>query len=119
VVSTGPITVPIFLSYRLAKGAFIGTEPAGSLAVYLSKAIVFHHFSALPVAVMLKELMVGSLLMGGSVLSKRLVPNLDPNMFRLLMDGLMLISGTSYCGLPLRRLYRGSVTYSIQHTGGK
>ena len=38
VVTTGPITAPIFLAYGLVKGAFLATEAAGSLAVYLSKA---------------------------------------------------------------------------------
>src|SRR5512136_80689 len=44
VVSTGPITAPVFLSYGLVKGAFIATEAAGSLSVYLSKAVVFRSF---------------------------------------------------------------------------
>src|SRR5262245_2676056 len=38
VVSTGPVTAPIFLGAGLVKGGFVGTEAAASLAVYLSKA---------------------------------------------------------------------------------
>jgi len=92
-VSTGPITVPIFLAYGLVKGAFIATEAAASLAVYASKAIVFRGFGALPLDIFLKGLTIGASLMVGSFLAKRFVRKLDANDFRLLMDGLMLVSG--------------------------
>ena len=38
VVSTGPLSVPAFAAYGLVRGAFIATEAAGSLALYISKA---------------------------------------------------------------------------------
>ena len=41
VVSTGPLSVPAFAAYGLVKGAFIATEAAGSLALYISKAVIF------------------------------------------------------------------------------
>jgi len=49
VVSTGPLSVPAFAAYGLVKGAFIATEAAGSLALYISKALTFRQFGALPV----------------------------------------------------------------------
>lgn len=93
VVSTGPITAPIFLAYGLVKGAFIATEAAGSLSVYLSKAVVFRSFGALPVDLILKGLVIGSTLMVGSFVAKRFVLRLSPDRFRMLMEGLMLVSG--------------------------
>jgi hypothetical protein len=48
VVSTGPLSVPAFSAYGLVKGAFIASEAAGSLALYISKAITFRQFGALP-----------------------------------------------------------------------
>ena len=65
VVTTGPITAPIFLSCGLVKGAFIATEAAASLAVYLSKAAVFRHFGALPLPVIVQGLITGTSLMVG------------------------------------------------------
>jgi uncharacterized protein len=47
VVSTGPISVSILLTYGLIKGAFLATEAASSLAVFTSKAITFQLFGAL------------------------------------------------------------------------
>ena len=95
VVSTGPITAPIFLAAGLAKGAFLSTEAAASLAVYLAKAAVFRGFGALPLEIVLKGLIVGATLMAGAFIAKRFVLKMDPDRFRLLMDGLMLLSGAT------------------------
>jgi hypothetical protein len=92
-VSTGPITVPIFLAYGLVKGAFIATEAAASLAVYIAKIAVFGGFGALPLRVVLEGLITGSTLMAGAWLAKRFVVKLEEAQFRLLMEGLMLASG--------------------------
>ena len=47
VVSTGPLSVPLFLFYGLTKGAFLATEAASSLGLYLSKSVTFQRFGAL------------------------------------------------------------------------
>jgi uncharacterized membrane protein YfcA len=93
VVSTGPITAPVFLAYGLVKGAFLATEAAGSLAVYLAKSAVFRTYGALPSDAIAKGLIIGSSLMAGSYIAKRFVLKLDPARFRLLMDALLLVSG--------------------------
>jgi uncharacterized membrane protein YfcA len=104
VVTTGPITAPIFLAYGLVKGPFIATEAAGSLAVYLSKTAVFRHFGALPLPVIAQGLVTGSSLMVCAWIAKRFVLRLHPDRFRLLMDALMLLSG-------LAMLYAGVRSY--------
>ena len=95
VVSTGPLTVPIFLAYGLVKGAFLATEAASSLAVYVSKAVVFRTFGALPADIIVKGVIIGSSLMAGAFVAKRFVIRLAPQRFNLIMDGLMLASGTA------------------------
>jgi hypothetical protein len=95
VVSTGPITAPIFLAAGLVKGAFLSSEAAASLAVYAAKAAVFRSFGALPLDILAKGLVTGSTLMAGAFIAKRFVLKMDPASFRLLMDGLMLASGLS------------------------
>lgn len=92
--STGPITAPIFLATGLVKGAFLSTEAAASLAVYLAKAAVFRNFGALPLEIVLKGLVVGFTLMAGSYIAKGFVLRMEPARFRLLMDGLLLVSGS-------------------------
>jgi uncharacterized membrane protein YfcA len=93
VVSTGPITVSVFLTYGLVKGAFLATEAASSLAVFVSKTLTFGLFGALPAAVLAKGLITGSSLMAGAFIAKRFVLRLGPDVFRLVIDGLMLVSG--------------------------
>src|SRR4030081_412842 len=95
VVSTGPLSVPLFLFYGLAKGAFLATEAASSLGLYLSKSVTFERFGALTPEIALKGLIAGSSLMAGAFIAKRFVLRLDANMFRLVMDGIMLAAGIS------------------------
>ena len=95
VVSTGPLSVPLFLFYGLTKGAFLATEAASSLGLYLSKSVTFERFGALTPAVALKGLIAGSSLMFGAFIAKRFVLKLDPNVFRLVMDGIMLLASLS------------------------
>jgi uncharacterized membrane protein YfcA len=98
VVSSGPLTAPIFLATGLVKGAFISTEAAASFIVYLAKTAVFRSSGALPVEIALKGLIVGSTLTVGAFIAKRFVLKMDPSRFRLLMDGLMLVSGSTLLG---------------------
>jgi uncharacterized protein len=93
VVSTGPISVPIFTSYGLLKGAFIATEAAASIALYISKAITFRTFGALPTDIVLQGLITGSSVMAGTYLSKLLLERLSLPIFQRLLDGVMLVSG--------------------------
>ena len=102
VVTTGPISAPIFLAYGLVKGAFLATEAAGSLAIHVSKAIVFRTFGALPTDAILKGLLIGSTLMAGSYVAKRFVIKLQPGQFRRLMDALMFVAGAAMLWSALR-----------------
>ena len=95
VVSSGPLSVPLFLFYGLAKGAFLATEAASSLGLYVTKSIVFERFGALNVDVFLKGLIAGSSLMVGSFVAKRFVTRLDANTFRYVMDVVMIAAGVS------------------------
>jgi uncharacterized membrane protein YfcA len=93
VATTGPINTPFFLAYGLVKGAYISTEAVGAVAISLTKATVFQHFGALPTDVILRGLLIGSTLMLGSWLAKRIVLGFDAAQFRVLLEVLMLVSG--------------------------
>jgi uncharacterized protein len=95
VVSTGPLSVPLFLFYGLTKGAFLATEAASSLGLYASKSVTFQRFGALTPDIFVKGLIAGSSLMVGAFLAKRFVLRLDAEMFRLVMDVIMLAAGIS------------------------
>ena len=98
VVSTGPINAPFFLAFGLVKGAYLATEALGSLVVYISKTIVFRSFGALPFDIISKGLFIGSSLMVGSFVAKRLVLQLKAEQFSMLIEGLLLVSGLTMLG---------------------
>ncbi len=102
VVSTGPINAPFFLAYGLLKGAYLGTEALGSLAVYIAKAVTFRSFDALPLPVIAKGLIIGSSLVAGAFIAKRLVHTIDSDKFKLMMDGLLLLAGATMLWAALR-----------------
>lgn len=95
VVSTGPLSVPVFIAYGLTKGSFIGTEAAASFAIYATKTLTFQSFGALPFAILVKGLTVGGALMVGALLAKPFVVRLTPETFRHIMDALLLGAGAS------------------------
>ena len=102
VVSTGPLTVPLFTFYGLDRGAFLGTEAAGSVGVYLAKVLTFGSLGALPPEVILQGLAVGLTLMAGSFIGRTIVLALSPGSYRTLIDAIMLCSGVSLLWAALR-----------------
>jgi hypothetical protein len=95
VVSTGPLSVPLFLFYGLSRGAFLATEAASSLGLYVSKSVTFQRFGALTLDVAIQGLIAGSSLMAGAFIAKPLLLKFNPDTFRLVMDGIMLMAGAS------------------------
>jgi uncharacterized protein len=93
VASTGPINTPFFLAYGLVKGAYLATEALGSIAIGLTKSIVFQRFNALSPETVGRGLIVGASLMIGSRLAKGFVLRLDASQFRLAMDLLLAGAG--------------------------
>ena len=93
VASTGPINTPFYLAYGLVKGAYLSTEALGSMAVGITKAIVFQRLNALPLETVARGLIVGTTLMIGSRLAKGFVLRLDAHQFRALMDCLLAGAG--------------------------
>ncbi len=102
VVSTGPLSVPLFVGFGLEKGAFLGTEAAASIAVYVAKVVTFRAANALPWDIVLAGLIVGSSLMVGAFVARRFVVRMSPEAFRRLVDALMLASGLSLFWVALR-----------------
>lgn len=95
VVSTGPLTVPLFTFYGLERGAFLGTEAASSMGMYIAKAATFRALGALPLAVLLQGAVVGLTLMAGSFIGRHVVMHLSAAAHRALIDGLLAVSGVT------------------------
>jgi uncharacterized membrane protein YfcA len=57
--------------------------------------MTFERFGALTPDIALKGLIAGSSLMSGAFIAKRFVLRLKADVFRLVMDGIMLVAGFS------------------------
>ena len=95
VLSTGPLSVPAFTAYGLVKGAFLSTEAASSLMLYVAKVITFREFGAMPLDIFIKGLLVGASLMAGTFIGKAVVLKMSNQAFQHLLDALLLCSGIS------------------------
>jgi uncharacterized membrane protein YfcA len=95
VLSTGPLTIPIFSAYGLMKGPLLSTEAAASFVIYLSKAITFKAIGGLPLSVVLKGLLIGLSLAAGMSIGKFITLKISMTTFQRLLDVLMLLSGVS------------------------
>ncbi|MBW4084629.1 sulfite exporter TauE/SafE family protein [Paenibacillus sp. S150] len=95
VLSTGPLSVPAFTFYGLARGAFLSTEAASSLALYVSKVATFGGLGALSADVIIQGLIVGSSLTVGTFLAKNIVRKMSIGSFRYVLDVLLACSGVS------------------------
>ena len=95
VATTGAINTPFFLAFGLSKGAFLGTEAASTLSILFTKGITFHQLGFLNATAMIQGLLIGSCVLVGSIFSKKIVLALPEKKFLLLMELVMLISGTS------------------------
>lgn len=102
VVSTGPLTVPVFIGAGLEKGAFIATEAAASFIVYLAKVVTFGSADALPTRTLLLGMAVGGAMMVGAFVSRRILSRMSPHDFRHLIDGLMLAFGLALFWVAFR-----------------
>jgi uncharacterized protein len=95
VATTGAINTPFFLAFGLTKGAYIGTEAASSLSVFLAKGVTFHQLGVIDSRAIAQGLLIGVFVLIGATLSKRLVLRIPEHRFVQLMEGVMLVSGLS------------------------
>jgi uncharacterized membrane protein YfcA len=95
VLSTGPLTIPIFSAYGLLKGPLLSTEAAASFVIYLSKTITFKAIGGLPLSVVLKGVVIGLSLAAGVSIGKFITLKISMTTFQRLLDFLMLLSGVS------------------------
>lgn len=102
VATTGPLTVPLFTFHGLERGAFLGTEAASSIGMYVAKVATFQAFGALSPQIVAQGLGVGATLMAGSFLGRFVVLKMNERAYRALIDGLMLCSGVSLLWVAVR-----------------
>jgi uncharacterized protein len=91
VLSTGPISVPIFSGYGLTGGSFLGSEAASALLLYTGKLAAFGTAGALTSFVVVRGVSIGAALMLGSVLARQIVRRLRTRTYELLIDAVLVV----------------------------
>ena len=104
VLSTGPLSVPVFAAYGLLKGALLSTEATSSLLVYVSKVATFRSLGALPLSIFVEGVLVGSTLTLGAFIGKAVVLRMNTSTFEHLLDAMMLCSGVSLIWVALQQI---------------
>lgn len=92
VLSTGPLSVPIFTGYGLSGGAFLGSEAASALVLYIGKISTFAQLGALGSAVITRGLVIGIALMIGPFVTRNLVRRVHPRHYAILIDLVLVIA---------------------------
>jgi hypothetical protein len=95
VISTGPLSVPAFTAYGLTKGAFLSTEAATSLMLFVTKVATFREFGALPLPSIIRGLLIGAAVITGTFVGKAVVQRMSIRAFQFVLDGVLLCSGLS------------------------
>ncbi len=72
------------------------------MTLYVSKVVAFRQFGAMPADVFLQGVLVGTSLMIGTYAGKAVVLRLSADLFRHVLDAVMLCSGLALIGSALR-----------------
>ena len=92
VLSTGPLSVPIFTGYGLSGGAFLGSEAASALLLYTAKLITFGEAGSLTTDLVVRGVAIGAALMIGPFLTRRFVQRLRPRTYALMIDVVLVVA---------------------------
>jgi uncharacterized membrane protein YfcA len=91
--SVGPLMAPLFLSYGLIKGAYIGTEALATVITHVSKLVAYRETATLPASSIVVGLALGPLMIAGSFAGKRIVDRLPAQVFVWIIEATMVVAG--------------------------
>jgi uncharacterized protein len=94
--SIGPIMIPFFLAYGLVKGAFIGTEALATVVMHLTKLVAYGSSAILTIHSITVGLALGSIMILGSFVGKKILDRLPERIFILLIESTLLIAGIGF-----------------------
>lgn len=92
ILSTGPLSVPMFTGYGLSGGTFLGSEAASALMLYAAKLATFGQGGSLTTGVVARGVVIGVALMIGPFLTRGIVHRLRPRSYALLIDAVLVVA---------------------------
>jgi uncharacterized membrane protein YfcA len=94
--SIGPIMIPFFLAYGLVKASLIGTEALATVVMHVTKLVAYRRFSILTLDSMVIGLALGSIMILGSFVGKKILDRLPERLFTLLVEATLVIAGIGF-----------------------
>lgn len=91
--SVGPLLAPFFLAYGLVKGAYIGTEALATVVMHVTKLIAYGGAAVLTTYALGVGLAMGSVMVAGSFVGKRLLERLPERGFVVVIEGVLIVTG--------------------------
>jgi uncharacterized protein len=94
--SVGPLMAPLFLSYGLVKGAYIGTEALSTVVMHVTKLFAYQQTSLLNLHVTWIGLAMGPIMIVGSFVGKKIVDRLPEKVFVLIIELTLVAAGVLF-----------------------
>ena len=94
--SVGPIMIPFFLAYGLVKGALIGTEALATVVMHVTKLVAYGSTAILTSRSIAVGLGLGSIMILGSFVGKKILDRLAERVFVLLIEATLIIAGLGF-----------------------
>jgi uncharacterized protein len=94
--SIGPIMIPFFLAYGLVKGSLIGTEAFATVVMHVTKLVAYRRVSILTFDSMVIGLALGSIMILGSFVGKKILDWLPERLFIMLVETTLLVAGIGF-----------------------
>jgi uncharacterized membrane protein YfcA len=91
--SVGPLLAPFFLAYGLVKGAYIGTEALATVVMHVTKLVAYGGAAVLTMYALGVGLAMGSVMIVGSLVGKRLLERLPEGAFVVVIEGVLIVTG--------------------------
>jgi uncharacterized protein len=94
--SIGPIMIPFFLAYGLVKGSLIGTEAFATVVMHVTKLLAYRRVSILTFDSMVIGLALGSIMILGSFVGKKILDWLPERLFIMLVETTLIVAGIGF-----------------------
>jgi uncharacterized membrane protein YfcA len=94
--SVGPIMIPFFLAYGLVKASLIGTEALATVVMHVTRLVAYRRVSILTSDSIVIGLALGSIMIFGSFVGKKILDRLPERLFILLIEMTLLVAGIGF-----------------------
>lgn len=97
----GMLMVPVLLGAGLVGEAFLATDASISIAVNLTKAVIFNQLGGLPLGLLAIGLVIGACTVPGNYLARWILRRTSVRLHTRLLEILVLVGGLSLLARPL------------------